>query len=373
MKTSAEHRVTVGTGETAYEVHIGPAMLERVGELLFRTGLRGFPRIVADRTVWGLHGDRLLAAFQTRPAVLEIDAGEDRKTLASVSAIYDWLVEQRAERGDPIIAFGGGVAGDMVGFVAATYLRGVPLVQVPTTMLAQVDSSVGGKTGVDHPRGKNLIGAFYDARLVVSDTDTLTTLPRRELAAGLAEVVKMAAILDARFFERLEADADRLHDADLAALSAAIARSVELKGEVVTSDHRESGLRMILNYGHTVGHAVEAATAYQRYLHGEAVSIGMQASATMAREMEFLSSEDAERQRQLLDRLDLPSHSDLAPSALAPALRLDKKTRQGRINWVLLRGLGHAMVTADVPDRAVERALDEVCRSESPSARQARS
>jgi 3-dehydroquinate synthase len=364
MSAHTERVVTVGNTAAAYRVHIGSGLLERAPDLIAEAGLKGVARIVADRSVWRLHGERLITAFRKAgisPAVLEIDAGEDRKHLESVSAIYDWLVDQRAERRDPLVAFGGGVVGDMVGFVAATYLRGVPLVQIPTTLLAQVDSSVGGKTGIDHPRGKNLIGAFYDARVVISDISTLSTLPQRELRAGLAEVVKMAAILDHDFFNRLERGHEALSRGEASVLADAVTRSVELKGEVVTSDHEESGLRMILNYGHTVGHAIEAATAYKHFLHGEAVSIGMEASAHIAQSMGLLSAEDAERQRQLLTALELPIRCAVAPDDLAPALTLDKKNRAGTINWIVLRGLGSAEIRADVPSDAVQGALAHVC------------
>src|SRR5215217_5061898 len=229
MNTRVDHLITVGEGSAAYEVHIGSALLPRAAELIQSAGLKGTARIIADRNVWALHGARLFDGFKQLgicPPVLEIEAGEDKKNLESVAAIYDWLVEQRAERRDPIIAFGGGVVGDMVGFVAATYLRGVPLVQIPTTVLAQVDSSVGGKTGIDHPRGKNLIGAFYDPRLVISDVDTLRTLPERERRAGLAEVAKMAAILDAGMFARLERESSALARGEARSLIYAIARSV---------------------------------------------------------------------------------------------------------------------------------------------------
>lgn len=364
MNKQAERIVTVGEGVSAYRVHIGADLLERAPELMSTVGLTGRARIVADRQVWALHGGRLMAGFGKlglTPPVLQIDAGEDKKHLGSVTGIYDWLIDQRAERRDPIVAFGGGVVGDMVGFVAATYLRGVPLVQVPTTLLAQVDSSVGGKTGVDHALGKNLIGAFYDARLVISDIGTLGTLPTRERLAGLAEVVKMAAILDANLFAQLESDRELLAAGDSAALTHAVARSVELKGEVVTSDHEESGLRMILNYGHTVGHAIEAATAYQRFLHGEAVSIGMEASATIAQLLGTLTPAEAERQRALLESLGLPVRCSVNPDELAPALTLDKKNRAGTINWIVLRGIGAAEIRADVPPDAVQQALRHVC------------
>jgi 3-dehydroquinate synthase len=365
MNTRSNHLITVGEGHAAYRVHIGSDLLSHVADLMSEAGLEGTARIVADREVWALHGARMCDGFNrmriTLP-VLEIEAGEDKKNLASVATIYDWLVEQRAERRDPIIAFGGGVVGDMVGFAAATYLRGVPLVQVPTTVLAQVDSSVGGKTGVDHPRGKNLIGAFYDPRVVISDVDTLATLPERERRAGLAEVAKMAAILDADLFDRLEHESDAIGKGEPHALMNAIARSVELKGEVVTSDHEESGLRMILNYGHTVGHALEAATAYQRYLHGEAVSIGMEASSTIAQSVGILSKADGARQHALLQALGLPVCCDVSPDLLAPALRLDKKNRSGTINWIMLTSIGQAEIRADIPAESVTAALQHVCR-----------
>jgi 3-dehydroquinate synthase len=364
MNTRTDHVITVGVGDSAYRVHVGSGLLPRAAGLIEQTGMKGTARIVADRNVWRLHGHRLLEGFARNgptPPVLEIDAGEDKKHLGSVASIYDWLVEQRAERRDPIIAFGGGVVGDMVGFVAATYLRGVPLVQIPSTVLAQVDSSVGGKTGVDHPRGKNLIGAFYDARLVISDVETLTTLPQREIRAGLAEVAKMAAILDADLFARLEQHSAALATGQLDALVDPIARSVELKGRVVTSDHEESGLRMILNYGHTVGHAIEAATGYQRYLHGEAVSIGMEAASAIAQSVGMLDAAAAGRQRVLLQALQLPVSSDVDPQLLAPALALDKKNRGGRINWIMLAGIGQAEIRSDIPVESVQAAIHHVC------------
>ncbi len=364
MNTRADHVITVGEGSSAYDVYIGSGLLPRAADLIQTAGLKGTARIVADRNVWALHGEHLFEGFKQLgilPPVLEIEAGEDKKNLESVAAIYDWLVEQRAERRDPIIAFGGGVVGDMVGFVAATYLRGVPLVQIPTTVLAQVDSSVGGKTGIDHPRGKNLIGAFYDARIVISDVNTLETLPDRERRAGLAEVAKMAAILDADMFARLERESAALARGETESLIDAIARSVELKGQVVTSDHEEAGLRMILNYGHTVGHAIEAATAYQRYLHGEAVSIGMEASASIAQSVGILNQDDAARQRALLHALGLPLYCEVTPDALAPALTLDKKNRAGTINWIMLTRIGHAEIHSDIPSASVQAALNRVC------------
>jgi 3-dehydroquinate synthase len=364
MNTRVDHLITVGEGSSAYEVHIGSGLLPRAADLIQSAGLKGTARIVADRNVWALHGKHLFDGFKQlglSPPVLEIDAGEDKKNLQSVSSIYDWLVEQRAERRDPIVAFGGGVVGDMVGFVAATYLRGVPLVQIPTTVLAQVDSSVGGKTGIDHPHGKNLIGAFYDARIVISDVGTLETLSDRERRAGLAEVAKMAAILDADMFARLERESPALARGETEPIMHAIARSVELKGQVVTSDHEEAGLRMILNYGHTVGHAIEAATAYQRYLHGEAVSIGMEASASIAQSVGILNQHDADRQRALLDALGLPIRCEVAPDALAPALTLDKKNRAGTISWIMLTRIGQAEIRSDIPSESVQAALNRVC------------
>ncbi|MDP8925052.1 MAG: 3-dehydroquinate synthase, partial [Chloroflexota bacterium] len=271
--------VQIRTGSSQYEAWVGAGLLERLPELLERAGLRGRSRVVADETVWRLHGGAIEAALRDAGrdvALYTLPGGEEHKTLADAERMYDWLIEAGTDRGDHVVAVGGGVIGDMGGFVAATFLRGIPVVQVPTTLLAQVDSSIGGKTGVDHRLGKNLIGAFHQPSLVVADTRFLRTLPEREYRSGWAEIVKMAVIMDADLFARLERRAETLlRFEDEVALAHAVRRSIELKGEVVGADERESGLRVILNYGHTIGHAVEAATGYRRLLHGEAVAIGM--------------------------------------------------------------------------------------------------
>jgi 3-dehydroquinate synthase len=280
------------------------------------------------------------------------------KTMAGAEQAYDWLIQQGTERGDTVVALGGGVIGDLAGFVAATYLRGVPLVQVPTTLLAMVDSSIGGKVAINHRLGKNLIGAFHQPRLVLADVGFLSTLPTRELAAGWAEVVKMGLILDEELFAQLEADPAGLLTLRPQLTVAAIARSVELKARVVAEDERETGQRMLLNYGHTVGHAIEAATHYGRLLHGEAVAIGMRVAAEMSVALGMLAQVEAERQSALLDRLGLPHAVAGVQSAdLWGPLRRDKKARQSRLRWVLLERLGHATVRDDVPVELVEAAL----------------
>src|SRR4051812_47139397 len=275
----------VCTASRTYPVVVGPGVLETLPEWLERTGLQGRLWLIADQAVYARYGQRVEASLRAAGRAVQartVPSGEEHKTLAQMAELYDWLLGERVERRDAILTLGGGVVGDMAGFVAATILRGIAFVQLPTTLLAQVDASIGGKVAVDHPRGKNLIGAFHQPSLVVADTATLATLPPRELAAGWAEVVKTGVILDADLFALLEREADALRVAQPGATEAAIRRCMELKGAVVGEDERESGRRAILNYGHTIGHAIEAATSYGRYLHGEAVAIGLRAAAHIA-------------------------------------------------------------------------------------------
>jgi 3-dehydroquinate synthase len=281
--------------------------------------------------------------------------------------IIDWLVEQKAERQEPIIALGGGVVGDVAGFVAACYQRGVLLIQIPTSLLAQVDSAIGGKTGINHPLGKNLIGAYYQARLILVDPAFLLTLPPRMYHEGWAEIVKYGMILDANLFELLEAHISAIHSRDAELLTAIIARCVRLKMDVVQHDERESGLRMILNYGHTFGHALEAVTDYGTWLHGEAVALGMEVAARIAIARGLLSSEDAVRQHNLLRALDLPVHcQDIDSEAILAAMQRDKKVRAGRMRWVLPTRIGHAEVYDDIPIEMVRDAIAAVCSVRNP-------
>ncbi len=302
------------------------------------------------------------------PLVYTVPAGEASKSQEQVNALYDWLVEQRAERREALLAFGGGVIGDLVGFVAATYLRGVPLVQIPTSLLAQVDSAIGGKTGINHLRGKNLIGAFYHPRLVVADPALLLTLPQRARTEGWAEIVKYGIILDADLFALLEASAEKLRQfehpsAEL--LCRIIARSISLKAQVIENDEREQGQRAILNYGHTVGHALENICGYGELLHGEAVSIGMEAVSALAQEAGMFSASDAARQRALLTALGLPVTyaGSVQPQQILDAIQLDKKVVGKRVRWIMPTGIGNVEITT-LPDDLVERVLTAFFKGE---------
>ena len=293
-----------------------------------------------------------------------INKGESGKSLKTVELVYRWLAGRRAERGHLVVAVGGGVVGDLAGYVAATFLRGMPFIQVPTTLLAMVDASVGGKTGVDLPQGKNLVGAFHQPRFVLADVRTLKTLPERPLTEGWAEAIKHALAFDEALLAKMEDDARALQ-ALQEPVTDVIRRSVAIKAGIVSRDEHETlGLRMLLNYGHTMGHALEAVTGYARYLHGEAVSVGMMAAGHIAAEMGMLSAPDLARQRSVLETYGLPTTAtDVDVDALKAAMLSDKKVRRGRIRWVLLDGLGHAVIRADVPQDAVDGAVSAVFSS----------
>ena len=348
----------VELGSRSYPILIGQGLL---GERsLFEQHLQARDLLVVSNTVVApLYLDSLETSLRPRRVVATIlPDGESHKTLANVARILDVLVANRFGRDCAVIALGGGVVGDMAGFAAATYQRGVAFVQVPTTLLAQVDSSVGGKTGVNHPGGKNLIGSFHQPVAVVADTSTLTTLPPRELRAGLAEVIKCGLICDAGFFAWLEAHIDALLAGDAAALAHVIRRSCEIKAEIVGRDEREQGDRALLNLGHTFGHAVESATGYKEWLHGEAIGAGLVMAACMSRESGSLTSDELDRVMRLVARAGLPTHvSNVKPDAALELMRIDKKVKAGRIRLVLLRGIGSAFVTADYGEPALRHTL----------------
>jgi 3-dehydroquinate synthase len=299
------------------------------------------------------------AGFVVRRA--EIPDGEEHKTLATVAALYDAALGAELERGDSVLALGGGVVGDIAGFLAATYMRGVAFVQVPTTLLAQVDSSVGGKVGVNHPWGKNLIGAFYQPRFVLADVRTLATLPLREVRAGLAEVIKYGVIHDAAFFAWLEANFEALLKLADAAVEQAVATSCAIKAAVVSADETEKGLRAILNFGHTLGHALEAATRYERFVHGEAVAIGMVFAARLARRLGYFEPAGVERIAALVRRAGLPDAipPDIAPEALLDAMRRDKKVAAGQLTFILPEAIGKVRIVRGVPADIVRSVLVE--------------
>jgi 3-dehydroquinate synthase len=315
--------------------------------------------LVTNTTVGPLYADSLLTALEGRRIVdVRLPDGEQHKTLDNVSRVLDVLVANRFGRDSLVVALGGGVVGDLAGFSAACYQRGIAFAQIPTTLLSQVDSSVGGKTGVNHPGGKNLIGAFHQPAVVVSDTRTLSTLPARELRAGLAEVIKYAFVFDSNFLEWIEQNLDALIALDPSALAHAIYRSCELKADVVRRDEHERGDRALLNFGHTFGHAIEAATGYTQWLHGEAVGAGMYIAADLSARIGLIAREDAERVKDLLARAGLETQVPRFGAAKAhDYMRVDKKVKSGRIRLVLLEALGRARFTADYPDDALDATL----------------
>jgi 3-dehydroquinate synthase len=355
-------RITARSG--AYDVHCRWGAIDDLGALMRDAGLRGSAFVVSDDAVAEHYADRASASLRAggfEPLVFTFPAGEGSKSLATVSRVYDWLLESHAERSSPVVALGGGVVGDMAGFAAATYLRGVPFVQAPTSLLAMVDASIGGKTGVDHPRGKNLIGAFYAPALVVQDTSTLASLPPRSLREGFAEVIKHGLIMDPPMLDVLERESTRLLAVDPELMTEVVARNAALKAQVVTEDEREGGRRMILNYGHTIGHAIEAACGYRGILHGEAVSAGMMAAAEIGRRIGLTPAAVGERQRALFSLYGLPLRQPgLEVDAVLAATLHDKKVAAKRVRWVLLEDFGRPVIRDDVPDDVVREVLSGI-------------
>jgi 3-dehydroquinate synthase len=337
--------VVVELGERSYPIEVGTGLLAGLGRALAARFAARRVHLVTNPTVGALYGEAAVASLEAggfEVTRVEMPDGEEHKHLGTFGRILDQLLETRPERSWPIVALGGGVVGDVAGFAAASLLRGVPFVQVPTTLLALVDSSVGGKTGVNHALGKNLIGAFYQPSIVLIDLDTLASLPRRELLAGLAEVVKTAVILDADLFALLENRLDGILALDPAVMGEVVAQCCRIKARVVTEDERESGLRAVLNFGHTLGHAVESLTGYSELLHGEAVAIGMAFAARLSQRLGACEAGDADRVVALLERAGLPVRipASLASDALADAVAGDKKVSGGQVKFVLMTGLG---------------------------------
>jgi 3-dehydroquinate synthase len=355
-------RIDVNLGTRSYPIHIGPGAMQAQAELA-----RAIPAkdvlVVTNTTVGPLYAARLIAALAPRRCVeLALPDGEVHKTLANISRMLDVLIANRFARDACIVALGGGVVGDMSGFAAACYQRGIAFVQVPTTLLAQVDSSVGGKTGVNHPGGKNMIGAFHQPAAVFADTDTLATLPDRELRAGFAEVLKYGLIVDREFFDWLEANAAKLLARDTAALTHAIKRSCETKADIVRRDEREQGDRALLNLGHTFGHAIESATNYSTWLHGEAVGAGMLLAADTSQRLGWLTAADVARVEHVLRLFGLPTDvRALGAATLMENMKIDKKVAAGRVRLVLLKGIGSSVVTGDYDDAALRETLRTRC------------
>jgi len=350
--------LTVSLAERSYPILIGAGLL-RSRELLGAQLSGRDAVLISNSVVAPLYAELLKQTLHGQRVVeVVLPDGEQHKSLGTASRVFDVLIANRVGRDAVVLALGGGVVGDLAGFVAACYQRGIDLLQIPTTLLAQVDSSVGGKTAVNHPGGKNMIGAFHQPRAVIADTEVLRTLPDRELRAGLAEVVKYGLICDPEFFDWIEANIDALLARSTAALSHAIFRSCQIKAQIVGRDEREQGERALLNLGHTFGHAIESATGYLDWQHGEAVGTGMLMAAEMSQRLGHLDATVVARLRSLLQRCGLPVAAPRIGAARAfDYMRLDKKVHGGRIRLVLLEQLGRAMVTSDYPDAALRDTL----------------
>jgi shikimate kinase/3-dehydroquinate synthase len=355
----------VRTSSATYPVFVSWGALPDLGRRMADAGLAGHAYLISDSMVharWGAAAKEALREGGLRVAWHVVPAGETSKSLETAASIYDWLVSERAERGEAIVALGGGMVCDLAGFVAATFVRGLPLVHVPTSLLAMVDAAIGGKVAVNQKEGKNLIGAFYQPRLVLADVSTLQSLPPRELTAGWAEVIKHALIMDEELLRLLEEKADAILSLEPAVTTEVISRSIALKAAVVSEDEREeTGRRTILNYGHTIGHGLEAAAEYTGMLHGEAVAVGMAGAARIARRLGLLPPEVAERQDALIARFGLPLRaSGVDPAKVLATTALDKKVKGGAIGWVLLEGIGRPVIRHDVPPELAEEVVREL-------------
>jgi 3-dehydroquinate synthase len=356
-------KVLVNLGKNSYEIRTGSGIMPLAGRWLKEKGFAGKAVIITDATVKGLYAGSLgksLAETGFNVTVLDVPAGEEQKTLETAGRLYHELAEIYAERNTPVLALGGGVIGDLAGFVAATYMRGVPLIQVPTTLLAQVDSSVGGKTAVDHGRVKNIVGAFYQPAMVIADTDTLKTLPAVELSNGMAEVIKHAAILDKNFFGYLEKNIGKAMSLDSDMLNDIVVKNAEIKAGIVMKDEKETGLRAILNFGHTIGHAVEAVSDF-KLKHGQAVAIGMVLENKIASRMGILAEKEAASIEELIKQAGLPAGlPDFTANQKEKVLELirhDKKVAGDKVRFVLLKSIGNAFITDKVEPDVVREVL----------------
>ena len=360
---STPHCIAVQTSAENYDIHIGAGMLSQLGQQArgWNNGRKAF--VLTNPGLQELYGEQL--GDSLRAADYEVESclvpdGERSKTLRHASRLFTRLARMGADRQSVIFALGGGVIGDLSGFVAASYMRGIPLVHVPTSLLAMVDSSIGGKTAVNHPLGKNLIGAFYPPRMVVTDTSLLTSLPEREFLCGLSEIVKAGAIGDPELFAFMEERVQAIRDRDEATLTTLIERSIAVKVRVVQEDPAEKGVRAILNFGHTIGHALEAATAYARYTHGEAVAIGMALVARLSEQLAYCSAEVRERLLALLEVLRLPvAYSGIMPEVLLDVMTHDKKSVNGVVRFVMLEDIGKVAFQQSVPLDVLQGLLEE--------------
>ncbi|MDB9313702.1 3-dehydroquinate synthase [Spirulina sp. CS-785/01] len=361
---TVQETLRVNLPQTAYDIVIAPDNLLQLGERLLSLSLGKKILLLSNPEIFGYYGEQAITSLQQagyEVATHIIPPGEQYKTLESIQGVYDTALENHLERNSTLLALGGGVIGDMTGFAAATWLRGVNFVQVPTSLLAMVDASVGGKTGVNHPKGKNLIGAFYQPKLVLIDPAVLKTLPDREFRAGMAEVIKYGVIWDRELFLKLEVShrLDQFEYLTPDLLQLILIRSCQAKADVVGEDEKEAGLRAILNYGHTIGHAIESLTGYQQVNHGEAVAIGMVAAGEIAVQLEWWSREDANRQKLLIEKAGLPTQipADLDPEAILATLRTDKKVKDGKVRFILPTEIGKVTISDRVSPDIIEQAV----------------
>lgn len=354
-------KVRVALGEESYDILIGYGLEKELQSFVQESGFSKQAMLVTDSNVGPLYGEKVRAILEAgglHVSVVTIPAGESSKSLAVAEKLYTRAIELGLDRKSPIFALGGGVVGDLAGFIAATYMRGVPFVQLPTSLLAQVDSSVGGKVAVNHALGKNLIGAFYQPKGVFMDLSMMESLPKREIATGLGEIIKYGIIYDADFFSYLEQHADAVLALEREAAVHMIARSCEIKAAVVSEDEKESGLRRILNFGHTMAHAIEKKTGYLRYNHGEAVAIGMIGAADISARLGMVSADDVARVEALVERMQLPTQAEgCTVDAMYRDIFHDKKTINGKVNWVLMQGIGKVTCRNDVPEDIVREAM----------------
>jgi len=355
------NKLKIDLADRSYEILIGQDFLGRSSKLMGEVLKPSRIVVVTHPSIRSLYGDRLVSSFvqdKFSTDIIEVPEGERSKSLQQAEKIYDRLMEIKSDRKTLLVALGGGVIGDLTGFIAATYQRGIPFMQVPTTLLSQVDSSVGGKTAVNHPRGKNMIGAFYQPRLVLIDIETLKTLPDNEFRAGLAEVVKHGVITDPELFQYLEDHVDQIQNKDPDCLKHIIIKSCAIKAKVVERDERESHYRMILNFGHTFGHAVESLTGYSTFIHGEAVAMGMVKAADLSVLTGRCSDEVAKRIANLLDRFGLPTRfPDLDPKAVVESMQRDKKTSYQQLRFVLVKQIGSVEIVDTVSEEDVLQVL----------------
>lgn len=350
-------RLNINLGKRSYDILLGSGLLGKLGERLSQIVEPSRIVLITHPSLFKIYGDKVLSGFKDQgwtADLIEVEEGETSKTLGQAEKIFDRLLDLKCDRKSVLIALGGGVIGDLVGFVAATFQRGVPFVQVPTTLLSQVDSSVGGKTAVNHPKGKNMIGAFYQPCLVLADLDTLQTLPQKEFRAGLAEIIKYGVISDSSLFEYLEKNVEKILQLDKKCLEYIIKTSCSIKAEVVEKDELENHYRMILNFGHTLGHAIEALTHYSKFIHGEAVAIGMVYAAKLSQKLGKCQEGIPRRLDRLVRKFGLPADlPDLHSKAIIESLYHDKKTMNHKIKFILVKEIGIVEIVDDIPEEKI--------------------